>query len=434
MEKNLRIEKLKEIQNIDTPYMTGIRISYKGDVREFNAYKIPLEFLIYNKLNGRIGSRVKSFEKQYHELNPEIIEHKEKIEQFLYDSKKDRNKSTQENIVEIGQQRHGIVTSSGIIIDGNRRSMLLNKIYKEREAWHNKGHNVENCKYFIAIILPDDADPKEIQRLETSYQMGEDEKLDYNPIEKYLKIKDLQNYGFEPIDIAKMMGEDESQIKIWIEIMSLMDKYLSYLSYDGIYTRLEKTEGPLVDLNNYIRRYSGNGSDMIQWDYDEMDINEMMLLCFDYIRARYEGKDFRIISKPSKKESIFCKSKVLWQDFLKSHQEKMGQIEEPSVEEIRQKNPSVDMSKLLEARDADWASKAKGLLLGNLNIASNKLNDLNYSNQPLELVNRAYNALESINTEVEQFFNNEELYEKLQEINKMTFILMKAIKKYKPEN
>ena len=109
MEKNLRIEKLKEIQKDQSPYMTGIRISYKGEVREFNAFKIPLEFLIYNKHNGRIGSRVKSFEKQYHELNPEDSDHKKMIEQFLWDSKKDRNKSTQENIAKVGQQRQGIV-------------------------------------------------------------------------------------------------------------------------------------------------------------------------------------------------------------------------------------------------------------------------------------------------------------------------------------
>ena len=44
------------------------------------------------------------------------------------------------------------------------------------------------------------------------------------------------------------MSEDESQIKKWIKILDLMEDYLKEYDYDGIYTRLEKTEGPFVDL------------------------------------------------------------------------------------------------------------------------------------------------------------------------------------------
>ena len=68
-----------------------------------------------------------------------------------------------------------------------------------------------------------------------------------------------------------------------------MEQYLEYLGYDGIYTRLDKTEGPMKDLNNYIGRYKGNQSDMVEWDYDDMDINEMMLICFDYINHMESG-------------------------------------------------------------------------------------------------------------------------------------------------
>ncbi|WP_406660239.1 hypothetical protein V7O66_10325 [Methanolobus sp. ZRKC3] len=429
MEKSLRIEKLNEIKK-QTPYMTGIRIRYKGEIKEFDAYKIPLEYLIYNKYNGRIGSSVKSYEKQYHEIDPEDSDHKKIIEKFLWDSKKDRNKMTEQNLVENGQKRHGIVTADGIIIDGNRRSMLLNRIYAERENWQKKGTNVDNCKFFISVILPEDADPKEIQRLETTYQMGEDEKLDYNPVEKYLKIKDLLGYGFSSSDIASMMLENERQIKEWIEIMNLMDQYLEYLHYDGIYTRLDKTEGPLVDLNNYIKRYQ-NGSQFVGWDYDEMDLNEMMLLSFDYIRARYEGKDFRTIAKPSRKESIFCKSEELWNSFLKDHKETIRELPEEAVEELRAEHSTEDISKLLRSRDEDWKKEVAPILKGNLDKAENRLKDLNDANQPLELAKKALNALESVNTEIEEFFKSKEVLDVLQQINKCSLEYMNTINNHK---
>jgi len=83
---------------------------------------------------------------------------------------------------------------------------------------------------------------REIMRLETTYQMGEDEKLDYNPIEKYLKCQQLIDNNFKPKEIAEMMNEKISKVDEWLEIMGLMDEYLDSLDYSGIYTRLEKRE------------------------------------------------------------------------------------------------------------------------------------------------------------------------------------------------
>lgn len=431
MEKQLRITKLKQIQEREVPYQTGFRIRYKGDVKPFNVYKIPLKFLIYNKYNGRIGSRVKTFEKQRHELDAENDAHKKIIEDFLWESKIDRNENTMQDILRNGQLKVGIVTSDGVIIDGNRRALLLNRIWEHGDEYRGE-HNIDNCEFFNAVILPEDADPKEIQKLETTYQMGEDEKLPYDSIEKYLKIKDLIGFGFDASAIAIMFQQEESKIKEWIEIMKLMDEYLDYLGYSGVYTRLEKTEGPLVDLNIYNKRY-GNGSQsrMVSWPYTDLDLNEMRLLCFDYIRARYEGKEFRKIAQPSTKESIFCKSKELWDDFLAEHNTKIRTIQEKSVQELINESPDEDLAKLTSARDKDWTEKANGLLKGNFNKHFEKLQDLNDADQPVELATKALNALAAINKDVPQFFEDASLMETLKSINQLSFEMMREIKKHR---
>ncbi len=226
-----------------------------------------------------------------------------------------------------------------------------------------------------------------------------------------------------------MMLENEGKIKEWIEIMNLMDQYLQYLNYDGIYTRLDKTEGPFVDLNGYLKRYR-NGSQFVEWDYDEMDLNEMMLLSFDYIRARYEGKDFRTIAKPSRKESIFCKSKELWDSFLDNHKETVRKVPEAPVQKLRQEHSTENLSKLLASRDKDWKEKLESSLKGNLDQAENKLKDLNDANQPLELAKKALNALESVNTEIEEFFTGDELLFVLNKIQKCSTEYIDKINKY----
>ena len=42
MERDLRKKKLVGIQQIDKPYMTGIRIRYQGESKSFDAYKISI--------------------------------------------------------------------------------------------------------------------------------------------------------------------------------------------------------------------------------------------------------------------------------------------------------------------------------------------------------------------------------------------------------
>lgn len=291
--RKTKLDELKENQlNVA---MTGIPLRYKGTTRTENVYRIPLDYLIYNKYNGRIGSDVLSYEKQNGVLNAELDGDKAIIEKFLYDSKVDRNKTTMESLLKNGQQRYGIVTSDGTIVDGNRRAMLLNRLFYKREELGYSYEEVEKCKYFLAIILPDDAEEKDIQQLETIYQMGEDDKLDYNPIEKYLKCKELKRLGFSEEDIAGFMSEKPSQIKEWINVLDLMEDYLKEYDYEGIYTRLEKTEGPFVDLENYLDSYKKKKSNVrnADWAYSDSDISDLKLVCFDYIRARYEGKEFR---------------------------------------------------------------------------------------------------------------------------------------------
>ena len=77
-----RKHQIKEIQSKD-PFATGHQLLYRGVLKPFEVYEIPLDILIYNQYNGRIGSVVKSFEKQKHTINPEKPQHDALIQQLL---------------------------------------------------------------------------------------------------------------------------------------------------------------------------------------------------------------------------------------------------------------------------------------------------------------------------------------------------------------
>ena len=76
MDAATRKQKLIELmENDNNIAMTGIPLQYKGETRIEKVYRIPLDYLIYNKYNGRIGSDVLSYEKQNGALNPKFMYH-----------------------------------------------------------------------------------------------------------------------------------------------------------------------------------------------------------------------------------------------------------------------------------------------------------------------------------------------------------------------
>lgn len=398
-------------------------IVYKNDKKRKGIYQIPFDFLVFNKLNGRILSMTKSFESQFYELDPSKEADSKIISDFLYESKKDRNEATELDLQRWGQKRYGIVTKDGIIVDGNRRASLLKRNYSKDPTKYQP--------YFLAVILDDVLDgvnSRDIMQLETTYQMGEDEKLDYNPIEKYLKCRQLREAEFSSRDIAKMMVESESKINEWLDILKLMDEYLVSLGYNNIYTRLEKREGQFVDLNNYINKYK-NGTGLVEWNYDKgSDVSDLKMVCFDYIRAQYEGKEFRSIAKPGK-DSFFCKENV-WNKFFEEHNKLINPCNESekSLDELKEDNPDFPLSKLLKQRDEAWTVSAKGLMQGNLNKTIRTLEDANESNAPLKLISRAIGTLEQVNTENPAFFDDTDIDVLLKRINEIIWDFKQTIK------
>ena len=400
-----RKAKLKEFtDNPSSACRTGIPITYHGRIITLDAYEIPLEYLVYNPYNGRIGSVVKSFERQNHMLNPEEPSDKALIEKFLWESKVEANKKTKERLLKEHQQKHGIVTADGIIIDGNRRASLLNNIMADTSIpYTEKSH----CQYFIAIILPEDADKKEILALETTYQMGEDAKVDYNPIEKYLKCKDLKDAGFTDDDIAGMMDCKEGEVRTMLSALKLMDEYLDEYGYSGMYTQLDKNEDSFLKLDSALKKYIAGVPSM--WAYDpDADVSDLKSIAFDYIRSGFEQTLFRnIITAPTAKKpaSSFFAKKEVWESFRDAHYQVTDNIQEASVKDIIDTNPP-DLSRALKARDKKWQQEVADDFEENFVRSLDQLNNHANAAKPLQQLLKACQALEVVDVNQPNFLTD----------------------------
>jgi hypothetical protein len=394
----IRLERLRALRNDKTKVVGSEKVFYKGNPERFDVFQIPLELLIYNRHNGRIESEMLTWEfehdvghKDYNDTIHSLID------RFLWETNVERNKHTLKDLKEKQQQRPGIVSLDGVIIDGNRRAMLLRRL----------GSNM----FFEAVILPDEyyENEKEIVRLETEYQIGEDSKLDYGPLEKYLKVKRLiDGLGYTKEEVRQMMGIGIGELERRIATMKLMDEYLEYIDCAGLYNMLKERdgstkEGMFVDLNADLKRLK-DGAIGIAWAPNAIDIEELKATQFDYLRygtSLFEsGKDYRQISHDGRGERSFFANESIWRAFRAEHQRNIDPItlSIPPLDEYLAEHPELGSRKeAAELRSDEWKTKAKGLLTGNFNRSSDKLEAENDANEPRRLLERAFAALTRVN-------------------------------------
>lgn len=427
MNKETRIQKIQSIIDRDKRDPFGkMEIPWEDGLKTKDVYKIPLEYLVYNKYNGRILSRTQSLEKQNYVIDVESDEGKKKIEELLWLSNDTRNKTTLDSLNDYGQQKVGIITKDRIIIDGNRRAMLLNRGKK--------------YDYFKAVVLDVtlEENPLEIEKLETTYQMGEDEKVGYNATEKYIKSKLLYKkltqkpYSSNPnkhtVDkktiekIAGWMGIDSSEVFKYLNTMEVMDEYLNFLEYDGIYTQLDKREDQFLNLTKWLNNFYGEASKRGFDGYKDTDVDDLKAIAFDYIRAKYEGKEFRLIAEGNQPNHFFG-NKEIWKSFLTYHNERIAKIQEAPID-----YNSTNLNQHLNDRDSKFLesscfNKKTSFLEENIKIHEERIGYNRAAGEPEKLVTKALDALSVIKTN-HKSFTTPEVQNQIQELAKKVFSML----------
>ncbi|WP_270789488.1 ParB/RepB/Spo0J family partition protein [Enterococcus diestrammenae] len=173
------------------------KLSVSGEIRDtYTVYAIPLEYLYYNDQNGRINTAYKKYKTEFGELKPEPgdSEYNKVFEKFIFDSNQQALKDTAQSINERSQQEPGVVLPDGRVIDGNRRFTALRILQKEDNI----------AKTFNAVILPLDAkaDEKKIKELELDLQLGREERVSYDPIDRIFDV-------YNTIIVEELMTAEE---------------------------------------------------------------------------------------------------------------------------------------------------------------------------------------------------------------------------------
>ncbi len=274
----------------------------KGEQHVLPVYRIRIDNLKYNVLNDRINAELSGV--TIDKLDSKNIN--DKIEDILWSSQEKANKRTYASIREIGQQEAGVVTESGIIIDGNRRFTCMRKLYK----------NTHDTKfsYIEAVILDESLNltKKEIKTLELNIQHRVEEREGYDPINRAIAVNRAIDSGmFTFKEYAFETGMKESDVKKQYNKGKIINEFLKFhnLKENYLFVKEGKLDGPISDIESLIG---------INDEYQE----ERTIL-YDYMIHNIKGtnwKDIRPIIKG-------LKDKNLSEDFKEKYYEIADDVE-----------------------------------------------------------------------------------------------------------
>lgn len=246
------------------------KLSIKNQVDDkYDVYEIPLELLYYNDQNGRINTFYKKYSSTHGLISPEPgdSDYNKIFENFIFESNIQAMKDTKLSIDEKSQQEPGVVLPDGRVIDGNRRFTALRMLEKERKIQ----------QYFNAVILPlnqdSKTDEKIIKELELDLQLGREERVSYDPIDRIFDV-------YNTIKVEKIMNEDEYKkasgakstkgINRDIRLAKLIIKFIEIVSPGGnpidkfYLARDLKLDGPIEEIEGEINKLESDRKEEIK--------------------------------------------------------------------------------------------------------------------------------------------------------------------------
>lgn len=281
-------------------------INFRNELKngiERDVYLVPIELLRYRKDNGRISSDILDYEKNYGVLDEKNEEAQKIIRQFLEDKDKEKTDELTQSMKHEGQRDPAIVTCDGFLINGNRRKMVLEKLWDDRHD--SRFLNIK------VVILPGKNDEGgsptllEIEQIENRYQLQSDGKAEYYAFDRALSIKRKKELGMtleeqlrdDPVFSGLADKTFEKAVKKYSEDylkpLECIDRYLDMLDREGLYrtisTGLGDPEGrwqAFYDYYNSVWRKLEDSRQRLALGVSDNEVGKIETVAFRIIRLR----------------------------------------------------------------------------------------------------------------------------------------------------
>lgn len=202
---------------------------YQNSVQQLPVIRAPIELPIYRMANGRTRTeqlkyiRLHQCSATFFSNGQENQDAQQAQHELLDAFSKEGTTSIMPiaKVLEEGKQTEPIlITSSGVVVNGNRRLSAMRELYAAGDSKYSEFTHI-NC-----MVLPASASDKEIKEIEVRLQMQPETKLAYTWVNEALTIKDLMQSGFTRDEITRDMRKDIREVMAMLQALGHAEVYL----------------------------------------------------------------------------------------------------------------------------------------------------------------------------------------------------------------
>ena len=382
------------------------KLTIDGITETYPVYQIRLDALYYNDQNDRIAtwiSQYKSDNKTETIYRTDLESYNNIIHEFIVKSNPDKLKSTQKNISFIGQQKYGVVLNDGRIIDGNRRFTCLRNLAVDDPKFN----------YFEAVILDRDIEnsAKQIKMLELHIQIGEEARVDYDPIDRLVGIYNdiIVNKILTVHEYAVSTGaQSDNDVQKEVERAKLLAEFLEAINAPGQFyiARDLNMSNPLIELQAILRKIK-----------DEDKKEEVKYAVFTNCLLQPEGDMTRFLRQLKA---------VAGSNYLDEFIEKELEIAESVIDNL----PEVGQVNKEVINQLRKDEETKRELRKTMDIVTNKAKASATRDKPNQILLKAVDSIETIDMNIFKKLTNEqksEIEEHLSSLENLIVQLREAI-------
>lgn len=234
---------------------------YQNAAQSLPVVRLPIELLIYRMANGRTRTHQLKYIRE-HKLAPDFFsagQENQDAQQAQHDLLDALSKEGTTSITPIatvlkeGKQTDPLlITSSGVITNGNRRGSAMRELYNTGEAMY------QGFSHAVCRVLPAAITDKEIKEIEVRLQMQPETRLPYTWVNETLTIKDLMASGFTDDEIARDMRKTTAEVAAALSALLHAEIYLKdWRRQPEEYDLVEGAEQHFGDMARLLKNKTG---------------------------------------------------------------------------------------------------------------------------------------------------------------------------------
>ncbi len=240
---------------------------FRGDTYKPDRIKLPIDVPVYRMENCRTFSKQQAevarndFSKDFFEKGQESTAAQQVQHEILTEMFKGTESVTPiTSVLETeGQRESLLITSSGVVVNGNRRLAAMRELYfKERED----GLAEKRFSHVSCDVLPADTNHDEIDDIEADLQARPQTKLEYDWIGDARLVRRQIEKGRSSTEVANRLRRSKRDIENVLQSLEEAELYLSqWINKPGEYDLLLDGQQIFRDLPKAIAKKDDNLQD-----------------------------------------------------------------------------------------------------------------------------------------------------------------------------